>query len=483
MVNHFRRDMKNAVEKFLREQNLLPCDGIVTGLSGGADSVCLLFLLSEVTSQYGIPLHAVHVHHGIRGAGADEDAAFCEKLCERLHVSFHLYRIDVPKEAKAAGIGEEEAGRAARYRCFQKTAEEVHASAVAVAHHRDDDAETVLFRMCRGTGLRGLCGIPKVSKPFGDSEIRLIRPLLSFGREEIREELFRRGEAYRTDESNLENTYTRNYIRNEVMPALQKVNGGAAEHIAMLAKQAEQLMALLSAETEKAYAEAVRGDFVNRKALERYPEIVRKEVLLQYVKELAGAEKDFTNEHAAALDRLLLGPVSKQLYLPYRLVLNSSYDGIFPVKDTTPEQNSATNPDSFPGGEERPVSKREGGTLLAEGEYPLEDGRILTVTVRNRLPGEIPSKKKWNKWLDCDMIKAAPVLRTRQEGDFFVIGREGGRKLLREYFVSEKIPKAKRDSILIVAAGSEVLWIPGRRGTENYLVGEQTKRILIMEVH
>lgn len=454
--------MKSEVERFLREQQLIPCNGIVIGLSGGADSVCLLFLMHEVASEYAIPLHAVHVHHGIRGNSADADALFCEKLCERLSIPFHMYRIDVPKEAKEQGIGEEEAGRTARYRCFRETAENVGASFVAVAHHRDDNAETVLFRMCRGTGIRGLCGIPKVSTPFADSDIRLIRPLLSFGRDEICEELKRRNESYRTDETNNGNDYTRNYIRNEVLPILAKVNDGATIHIAALADQAEQVMEVIAAETERAYNMSVSGNKVLREELGRFPEIIRREVLLRYAKKMAGAEKDFTKEHAESLDRLLMGPVSKQLCLPYRLRLQSTYDGICP----TPEQVT-TDIEEIP---------------LSEGEYPLVDGRILSVTVRDLLPGEKAPKKKWNKWLDCDMIKSAPVLRTRREGDFFFIGREGGRKLLREYFVGEKIPKAERDSIQIVAAGSEVLWIPGMRGTENYLVSEQTKRVMILEL-
>ena len=475
--------MKNEVEQFLLEQQLIPCNGFVVGLSGGADSVCLLLLMSEISSEYGIPLHAVHVHHGIRGESADEDARFCERLCERLSVPFHLYRIDIPKEAKEQGIGEEEAGRAARYRFFLETAEQVGAAAVAVAHHRDDNAETVLFRMCRGTGLRGLCGIPKVSRPYPNSDIRLIRPLLSYGRDEIRAELETRGEEYRTDETNNGNDYTRNYIRNQIMPALSVVNANASGHFSALAEQAQQIMELVSSETERAYSLSVNGNTVCRKELMAFTEIIRREVLLRFAKKMAGAEKDFTKEHAEAMERLLAGPVSKQLCLPYHLLAESTYDGIVIVSGGKDSQDDADSLKREVSDEMKDLAEgRNSEILLTDGEYPLGDGRILTVRVRDMIPGEPVSKKKWNKWFDCDMIKSVPVLRTRQEGDFFVIGKDGGRKLLREYFVSEKVPRAQRDSVRIVASGSEVLWIPGMRGTENYLVSERTKRVLILEL-
>ena len=181
--------MKQNVEKFLREQDMLSGGGIVAGISGGADSVCLLLVLSELSAQYGFPLHAVHVNHGIRGEEADGDETFVKELCKRLGAACHIFHEDVPKAAKEMGTGLEEAGRLVRYRRLYETALETGACAVAVAHHRDDNAETVLFRLIRGSGIRGLAGIPAVSCPFEQKDVKLIRPLLPFGREEIITEL------------------------------------------------------------------------------------------------------------------------------------------------------------------------------------------------------------------------------------------------------------------------------------------------------
>ncbi|MCR5465489.1 MAG: tRNA lysidine(34) synthetase TilS [Lachnospiraceae bacterium] len=473
--------MRQAVEKFLREQNMLSGQGIVAGLSGGADSVCLLLLLRDLKEQYGFPLYAVHVHHGIRGAEADGDAKFSKELCERIGVTCFEYRIDIPKEAKEKGIGEEEAGRRARYRLFEETARKVGAGAVAVAHHRDDNAETVLFRLCRGTGIRGLCGIPAVSKPFASEEILLIRPLLSFSREEILEELSRRGETFRTDATNAENEYSRNRIRNEVFPLLREINAGADEHIAAFTEHARMLTELLTEETERAYRDAFSDGILLRDKLMNCPRIVRLEVLLRFAKELAGAEKDFTEQHAEAMEQLLSGPVSKELSLPYRLTLVSTYEGIRRKEACAGTRDSAGAADGNESEDSAKASKPAEIKLLP-GRYPLTDGRILTVAVREHIPGEPVAKNKWIKWLDYDMIKGVPMLRTRRGGDFFQAGRDGGTKLLREYFVTAKVPREERDRKEVVACGSEILWIPGERGTERYYVTEQTKRILVLEV-
>ena len=222
-----------------------PGDGVLVGLSGGADSVGLLLVLWKLRETFQISLRALHVHHGLRGAEADRDAAFSRMLCERLEVPFYEFRIDAAKEALDRKCSVEEAGRQARYRLYEETAlawekemcpdltsenaggkEAVAARVhIATAHHADDNAETVLFNLFRGSGLTGLSGIAPVRG-------RIIRPLLWAQRSEIQTWLRQQGQDWVEDSTNQESEYSRNWLRNELLPAVEeRLNAQAVRHI------------------------------------------------------------------------------------------------------------------------------------------------------------------------------------------------------------------------------------------------------------
>ncbi|MBO4669947.1 MAG: tRNA lysidine(34) synthetase TilS [Lachnospiraceae bacterium] len=453
--------MKERVERFLLEQGLLSGAGIVVGLSGGADSVCLLYVLKELSEKHGFPLYALHVHHGLRGETADRDAAFCQELCKSLGVPLRTERVDVASLAVANAIGTEEAGRLVRYRLFEEEATRTGAGAVALAHHKDDNAETVLFRICRGTGIRGLAGIPAVSKPFDNKDVVLVRPLVAFSREEIVAELESRGAGWVTDETNADDVYTRNFLRNRVMPLLKEVNPEVTEHILSLSEQAALMQELLTHDADEVYGKAYKEGTLLTEPLAGVPEIVRREVLLRYVKTLSGTERDFTAAHVKALLKLADGPVSGELNLPTGLTLVKTYDGLKKKGD------AAAWTAEIP---------------LQNGTYPIGDGQVLSVVIRDYVKGEPVGKNKWIKWLDYDMIKDVPVLRGRRDGDAFTINREGGTKLLSDYYIEERVPRELRDLKPVVASDSEILWIPGMRGTERYHVTDETKRVLVLSV-
>lgn len=208
---------------------------VAVGFSGGADSVALLSLLEKAAKRDGFPLLALHIHHGIRGAEADRDEAFCRDFAARLGVDFCAVRVDVPAWAAEHGVGLEEAAREVRYRCFEVVMAERGIPLLATAHHADDNAETVLFRLARGTGLDGLCGIPQVRK-LGTGVV--VRPLLPFTKEEILGYCRENGLEFVTDSTNLEPCCTRNILRLEVLPALERAVPNAA---ATMARTAESL--------------------------------------------------------------------------------------------------------------------------------------------------------------------------------------------------------------------------------------------------
>lgn len=212
--------MQKQTEIYMKQNHMTrPGDGVLVGLSGGADSVGLLLVLWKLRETFQISLRALHVHHGLRGAEADRDAAFSRMLCERLEIPFYEFRIDAAKEALDRKCSVEEAGRLARYRLYEETAraweEEIRRVHIATAHHADDNAETVLFNLFRGSGLTGLSGIAPVRG-------RIIRPLLWAQRSEIQTWLRQQGQDWVEDSTNQESEYSRNWLRNELLPAVEE---------------------------------------------------------------------------------------------------------------------------------------------------------------------------------------------------------------------------------------------------------------------
>jgi len=235
-----RDSLIRAVKKQIRDCHMVQTeDHVVVGLSGGRDSVCLLSVLRELSRELGITLTAVHVHHGIRGAEADGDEAFCRRLCSAWGVPYEAVYADVPGMAAAQSISVETAGRKARYEALEAVRARRGAARIAVAHHRDDNAETVLWNLLRGAGLRGLAGMEPVNG-------LVIRPLLGVGRADI--DAYCAGHAleFRDDSTNREDHYIRNRIRNHILPyAERELNARAAEHICRTARLAGEADAFL----------------------------------------------------------------------------------------------------------------------------------------------------------------------------------------------------------------------------------------------
>ncbi len=218
--------MYRTILDYIRRNRLFsPGDRVIVALSGGADSVCLLVVLNELKEVLGLELKAVHVHHGLRGKEADRDSDYAGKLSETLGVPFACVRVDAALYAREHGMSVEEAGRHLRYQIFEKELLGFSGTKIAVAHHRDDQAETILYNLFRGTGLKGLGGM----RPVRD---KIVRPLLSVGREEILAYLAEKGISYCEDSTNAQTDYVRNRIRSRILPEIrEQVNRRAGENI------------------------------------------------------------------------------------------------------------------------------------------------------------------------------------------------------------------------------------------------------------
>ena len=457
--------MLKKVRDYMREHEMTaPGDAVIVALSGGADSVCLLTVLKQLATPEFL-LRAVHVHHGIRGAEADRDEAFAQKLCESLSVPLCVAYCHVPAYAAEHGLSEEEAGRILRYQVLEKEAgkweQELPAGSrvkIALAHHRDDNAETILHHLLRGSGLTGLAGIRPVQG-------RRIRPLLCVGREEIRAYLEAGHISWCEDSTNQSPDYTRNRIRSQVLPLLKTaVNEQAEEHILQAGQIIGQADAYLRQQAEEIWQEAVCGReedlaAIPLTAFARQPEILKTYLIRHMLDQLHPGWKDIGSRHFTAIAELAGKPVGSRLDLPGGLMARTGYETLEIVRKT-----------------KREVSvKTESG---ADGEiHGRQTVPELHMTVFSRQKDQEIPKNQYTKWFDYDKIKGTLSVRTRRTGDYLILP-SGGSKTIARYMIDEKIPKEKREKILLLAEGSHVLWVVGFRISEYYKIEEHTENIL-----
>lgn len=273
---------------------LPPAGGtLLVAVSGGRDSVCLLHYLASLPRNFTVA--AAHLDHGQRPT-AGRDVAFVRELCQKLDVPCYVERADVPALARAAGVGLEEAGRRARYDFFLRTAEAIGAQRIATAHHADDQAETVLLNLLRGTGPQGLAGIPPVRGP-------IVRPLLQTTRREIEDYLHQHGLTWVEDETNQDESLKRNLLRRQLMPQLEQLHGGAAGNICRAAELLRQEDAFLD-ELAAAYVPP-EGATAQRTRLLSAPPVLRLRALRLLTERLPVGKKDFTAAHYRAMSELL----------------------------------------------------------------------------------------------------------------------------------------------------------------------------------
>ena len=468
-------------------------DRVVAGVSGGADSVCLLFLLLEWQKEVPTDIAVVHVDHGIR-AEAGEDARYVEQLCAEKGIPFFLTRAEVRERAGREKISEEEAGRRTRYEAFDRAAEEWGATKIAVAHNSNDRSETQLFHLFRGSGIRGLASI----LPVRD---RIIRPLLCLERWEIEEFLRQRGIPYCRDVTNDEDDYTRNRIRHHILPyAEQNIVKGCVTHMNQTAELLAETEDYLEQQTRKAAEQCVRitggsGEKTIRAADRRtvtvsiatkefltlHP-VIRKRLLYETVKQLSPGQKDITYRHIQELLTLFTEEGNRQICLPFGIRGRRQYEEVLLTVETAegdppeklPEQAERKMDMQLPPGQKGTV-ECEAGTL----EYCVCE--LACDPEKNQ---EVPTNQ-YTKWFDYDKIKKCPVIRTRQTGDYLTMadGRGGMiHKSLKSYLVDQKIPQTQRDRLPILAEGDHVLWVVGYRISEYYKVTENTKRILKVQL-
>ena len=451
-------DLRLQVKHFILRENLIQeGDHVLVGFSGGADSLCLLEVLKSLSASLSFTVGAVHVHHGIRGEEADRDAAFCSTLCCREKIPFRLMRCDVPGAARASGRSIEETARDLRYLLLRQAAREItdlHRETrvkVAVAHHMDDQAETLLFNLCRGTGLKGLCGM----SPEKDG---VIRPLLGCRRREIEEWLKIKGYEWVEDGTNESDAYTRNHIRHLLLPELLAVNTRSVEHLAFIAGQARQWDDFLQGQAEAWLADLPEGRgslTLPAGPLAALPQALRTRILHIGIARVLGGSRDIGGRHILAAESLLFSGAGAEIRLPGGWRILREYEVLRFVKD-----------EAF-------LKKHEEPEIL-----PVRADIMVFPRGKNQ---KIP-EKQYTKWFDYDKIGEPVSFRTRKPGDSLTLAGVGT-KAVQRYMIDAHIPERERDRIPLLVSGSQVLWIVGYRMNAAFQVTEETQTILQVTVY
>lgn len=440
--------MRKKVLSCVREYAMFqPGDRVTVGFSGGADSCCLLHLLFSLQNALKISVSALHIHHGIRGEEADRDAEFCKLFCEAYGIPFAIQYVNVPHTAAETGESAEECARRLRYEALRIAAGET--GKIATAHTADDNAETVLWNLTRGTGLAGLCGIPPVRE-------NIVRPLLVCTRREVEIYCAQQRLEFVTDSTNFSPDYTRNRIRHEVMPVLADLNPAVLETVtrmcANLRAENAFLQTLCDLSLQNTDTNAIPLDL-----LKSQPKALACRVLKRVLQEKTGG--DIAATHIEAVYALLVKNGS--VTLPGGVTARSR-GGVLEFPKSV-----ATEPFEIP----FPTENFPAFLSLPQGKVSIQ--KYMQKDLQNL------HKDLLANAVDCAKISNT-VLRSRRAGDRFTHGKRAVTKSVKKWFNELGIAPEWRDGVPLLAQGHEILWFGGCGASRLAKPTENTKEFLIL---
>ena len=437
---------------------ILPGDSVLVGVSGGADSLALLFFLYLHREELGISIACAHLNHNIRGE-AEEDRQLTRNFCEQYEIPFFSGTADAAAYAAAAGMTVEEAGRELRYRYFSALTRGHGFSKLALAHHLDDQAETVLFRMARGTGIYGASGIAPVTK---NRKMTVIRPFLNVHKEEILKWAGYHKIRYCEDQTNYDLSYSRNRIRGTVLPELERAFPGAGANIGRFAENAADTVRLLDYFLEPELKGLIHQEkdltvidgepFQADEGL--WAQSGFRAELIRRACRTAGIRRDLSRNHVQKIMKLFGSPGGGYINLPggFQARSESGRLSIAAAEDINAEEKIGPYEISLPAEWDSEYYR----------EYKItEDHMMLAVSARPFPQDVAQAKKDYRTTLYYDNITDSLNLRNRAPGDYLFLGSNGGRKKLSRFFIDRKVPRSERGKIPVLAKGSEILWIPG----------------------
>lgn len=450
--------MLETVLDTIRKNNMFSSmDKVIVAVSGGPDSLCLLHILYTLRDELGVSLCAVHLNHGLRGEEADKDEEFVRDFCRRINVEFLSRKVDINEEAKKYGISSESAGRKARYKFFDEVKKEIGAHKIAIAHNANDQAETILMRIMRGTGLEGLTGIKAVRNNI------FVRPLINSTRHEIEQYCSENKLNPRIDKTNFQAIYSRNKVRLELIPYIERnFNKDIIRTLNRLSdtiKVDNDYLNRISREKFKKYCDMTSEKVIISKEAFCEDKSILSRILRLALQKIAGCLYNIEKIHVMDIIRIQACPTGKQIMLPNNIMALNDYGSIIIKRNTETHVQDIDN------------------YVLHEGINDISEHKCR-VYIRTCCGKYKKHHNKFIEYFDLDKIKGDITIRTRKEGDRFKpLGMNGSRKL-KSMFIDLKISKDKRESIPLICFGKDIGWIVGYRISDLFKVDENTRNIL-----
>jgi tRNA(Ile)-lysidine synthase len=456
--------VRSKVRETIKKYHMVePGDRILIAVSGGPDSVCLLNVIQAMAKDLGLTLRIAHLDHMFRGKDSAAEALFVANLAQKLNTPVTVEAIDVPAFCREHGLSPQEGARQVRYEFFQRVAASTGCTRIATGHTADDQAETFLMRLLRGAGASGLSAIPPVRG-------NIIRPLIEVTRDDVMSYVRSEHLEHVNDLSNTKPVYTRNRIRMEVLPLLKRFNPRIVETLAaeaaLLRDEDEAVEFHLAAIAENTVMQEENDLSVKRDAFDILPPAFRRRLFRKILGMLGEDPSSLSHGQIDdALSFMTAAQTGRTMNLTCCLSISREYDRFIFSRQTS----------------QSPLEHR----LPIPGEAAIPElGLEMDVELREEPRAEPGGTNyRWQAEFDYAKIGSLLQLRNRRAGDWFCpAGMGGRRKKLQDYFVDEKVPLRKRDSVPLLCTGEHILWVVGLRTDERFLVGPETKKVVSVKV-